>query len=293
MKQARLFAVLSALIVLFGLLLSQPGIAEEDDDPALAEGAELRIMSYNLMHPDWTHIKVNGRDELVAAILMYYRPDVVAVQEAGAKWHKALIPLLMENGSYATACRQSNADGFLYCTTCFFYNPETVKPVEEYIWDVEMKSASRVFSVAVFERIGDGARFAVTNTHPAPRDEPKKYASNMASITAYAAEAAEKFDGLPLIIAGDFNTPEDAEAYFSLMDAAGVRDAKFEAKTLVRSYPTYFGYQVIPSPDNMDYCVDHLFVNDKIDVLLYNAVIGHDVQDASDHIPIYIDIAFK
>ena len=285
---------LACLLVLAMMLSAFPAcMAESDDDPELAEGASLRIMSFNILHPDWSRIPVKGRDEIVAGILRYYKPDVAALQEAGAKWHKALKPILVDTGEYAPACRQSNAEGFLYNTTCFLYNPQTVSVVEEYILDLDYKDASRVFSVAVFERLSDGARFVMTNTHPAPRDDPDNYARNMSDLTAYAAETAQKYAELPMIIAGDFNTPEDSELYQALMDEAGVKDAKYEAEVLVRNCSTFFGYQVTPSAENADLCVDHLFVNDKVDVRLFNAVIGHDVQNASDHIPIYMDIELK
>ena len=97
------------LVLALTLCLNLPGIAETDDDPGLAEGASLRIMSFNILHPDWSRVPVKGRDEIVAGILQYYMPDVAALQEAGAKWHKALKPLLTEPGIYATACRKSSA----------------------------------------------------------------------------------------------------------------------------------------------------------------------------------------
>ncbi len=288
--RSRFICLLAAVMMLSAFM---PCIAEEEDNPALAEGADLRIMSFNILHPEWSRVPVKGRDEIVTEILRYYMPDVVALQEAGAQWHKALKPILMDTGEYATACRQSNADGFLYNTTCFLYNPQTVRLAEEYILDLDYKSPSRVFAVAVFERLSDGARFVMTNTHPAPRDDPENYARNMSSLTAFAAETAGKYAGLPIIIAGDFNTPEDSELYLALMDEAGVRDAKYEAAVLVRNCSTFFGYQVAPDPENTDLCVDHLFVNDRVDVRLFNEVIGHNVQNASDHIPIYIDIDLK
>jgi endonuclease/exonuclease/phosphatase family metal-dependent hydrolase len=288
--RSRFICLLAAVMMLSAFM---PCIAEEEDNPALAEGADLRIMSFNILHPEWSRVPVKGRDEIVTEILRYYMPDVVALQEAGAQWHKALKPILMDTGEYATACRQSNADGFLYNTTCFLYNPQTVRLAEEYILDLDYKSPSRVFAVAVFERLSDGARFVMTNTHPAPRDDPENYARNMSSLTAFAAETAGKYAGLPIIIAGDFNTPEDSELYLALMDEAGVRDAKYEAAVLVRNCSTFFGYQIAPDPENTDLCVDHLFVNDRVDVRLFNEVIGHNVQNASDHIPIYIDIDLK
>ena len=295
MKKSRLFLCLPALVLALTLLIPLLCIAEAEtaDDPGLAEGAELRIMSYNILHPDWSHVSVKGRDEIVAAILCSYMPDVVAVQEAGAKWHKALNPLLVEPGIYAPACRKSNAEGFIYNTTCFLYNPQTVSLAEEYILDLDFRDASRVLSVAVFERLSDGVRFVVTNTHPAPRNTPEKYERNMADLTAFAADVMKQYAGLPIIMAGDFNTPEQSEMYQRFMNEVGVKDAKYEADVLVRNYSTYFGLQAVPTADNPDYCVDHIFVNDKVKVRLFNAVIDHGVQNASDHIPIYADIAIK
>ena len=266
---------------------------ETTDDPALAAGADLRIMSYNIMHPDWSRVPVKGRDEIVTEILCYYRPDVAVLQEAGAKWHKALKPLLVDTGLYAQACRQSNAEGFIYCCTTFLYDPQTVRPVEESILDLEPKDAARVFSVAVFERLSDGVRFVVTNTHPAPRDEPAEYERNMADITAIAAGVRAKYIGLPVIMAGDFNTPEQSDKYTEFMEKAGMRDAKAVSEVLVRDYSTFFGFKIAPDPGIRDLCVDHIFVSPEVDVMLFNAVIGHDVENASDHIPIYADIRLK
>ena len=49
----------------------------------------------------------------------------------------------------------------------------------------------------------------------------------------------------------------------------------------------------ILDPENTDSCIDHLFVSGGADVKLFNAVIGCDIQNASDHIPIYADLALK
>ena len=119
--------------------------------------------------------------------------------------------------------------------------------------------------------------------------------SETLAMTAKARELkAQGKDVISLSIGEpDFNTPEDSELYLALMDEAGVRDAKYEAAVLVRNCSTFFGYQVAPDPENTELCVDHLFVNDQVDVRLFNEVIGHDVQNASDHIPIYIDIDLK
>ena len=98
--RSRFICLLAAVMMLSAFM---PCIAEEEDNPELAEGADLRIMSFNILHPEWSRVPVKGRDEIVAEILRYYTPDVVALQEAGAQWHKTLKPILADTGEYATA----------------------------------------------------------------------------------------------------------------------------------------------------------------------------------------------
>ncbi|MCR4578503.1 MAG: endonuclease/exonuclease/phosphatase family protein [Clostridiales bacterium] len=287
----RMIACIAALMLI--CLVFCAGESETEGIAELAEGAQVRVMSYNIMHPDWSKVPVNGRDETVAAVLRHYMADVVALQEAGAKWHKALMPLLADTGEYAFACRQSNAEGFTYNTTCFLYNPKTVKLVEEYILDLDFRDATRVLAVAVFEKLSDGRRFVVTNTHLAPREEARKYAKNMADLTSFAADTVKKYAGLPVIMAGDFNTPDGSEMLMDLMEQAGVRDAKFAAEVRLRDCATYFDSPDTFCSDNTDYCIDHIFVNAGADVKLFDIVSDHDVQFASDHTPIYADISFN
>ena len=110
MKRSLWFVFLLALLLV--PLCAANG--EAADASALSDGADIRIMSYNILHPDWSHVPIQGRDALVADILLCYRPDVAAIQEAGAKCHKTLKALLVDNGYYAPACRQSNADVKLF-----------------------------------------------------------------------------------------------------------------------------------------------------------------------------------
>ena len=160
---------------------------------------------------------------------------------------------------------------------------------EEYL---DKNSEIRVFSVAVFEKLSDGTRFVVTNTHPAPTGQAENYARNFADLLKIADVELEKYKDLPVIMTGDFNTKEQAEMYRTFMNTAGVKDAKYEADTLVRDYCTYSGWQKAPKSGNAN-CIDHIFVNSKTDVKLFNVVIDHDVPNTSDHIPIYADIALK
>ena len=289
------FARPAALVLALVLLFSPLCAAETADAaaPERAEGAQLRVMSYNIMHPDWSRVPVKGRDEIVADILRACMPDVAAIQEAGAKWHKALIPLLMDSGLYAPACRQSNADGYIYCTTTFLYNPRTLCLEEEYILDLERKNATRVLAVAVFESLRDGTRFVAANTHPAPREDADKYERNMADLASFILDLTRKYDGLPVIVMGDFNTPVQSEMYARFLRETGLSDARYEADTLVRNCSTYIGYPSVPDEEDTSACIDHIFVSSGVGVRLFETVVGHRVQDASDHLPILADISLS
>lgn len=270
--------------------------ADTEDVAELAEGADIRVMSYNILHPSWSNVvsnvPVEGRDTRVANIFLYYMPDVVGLQETNANWHNNLKKLLVDTGIYAKACEKNNAKS--YNMTTFLYNTQTVKPVEEYVLDLDKNSDIRVLSVAVFEKLSDGTRFVVTNTHPAPTGQAENYARNFADLMTLATTELEKYKDLPVIMTGDFNTKEQSAMYKTFMDTVGVKDAKYEADVLVRDYSTFLNpkWGGVVREGNSG-CIDHIFVNANTDVKLFNVVIDHEVELTSDHIPIYADIDLK
>ena len=254
----------------------------------------MRIMSYNVLNPIWCstvdYVPVEGRVELVRDIILDYKPDVVGLQEAESSWHNALDSYLCSKGTYKFACKYNN--GGAYNMTTFLYNSKTVKLVDEYIIDLETLSEIRVFAVAIFERLSDGTRFVVTNTHPAPPSQAENYERNFIDLLNTGATEIEKYKNLPFIMTGDFNTKEQASQYNHLMSYIGVKDAKYKAKTLVKDYCTFSGFNVLPKKGNSN-CIDHIFVNNKMTVKKFDVIIDHSVQKASDHIPIYADITLK
>ena len=285
----RLFAIILILMLSIPALCMAEG--ETTNVAALAEGADVRIMSYNILHPDWNdRIPIKNRDQRFLNIIQHYMPDVVGIQEAGAKWQRFWIKNLVDTGVYAPACQQSHAEGFSFCTTTFLYNPNTVKLIDEYILDLIPNHVTRVVSVGVFETIADGARFVVTNVHTAPSNAPEEYAAHFATLIDYCEEDMAKYAGLPYIMVGDYNTDEAFEMYQNFMTATNVKDAKYEADVLVNDHATYIGWGDEELTPGRDYCVDHIFVNDKTDVKYFEVVLDLEADQASDHLPIYADI---
>ena len=286
-----------ALVLVLMLTAIPACFAEAADETVLTEGAEIRVMSWNVLSPDWLHFDkskapIDNRHEKMAALVLEYMPDVLALQESTSRWHKAFKPLLLDTGLYGITNRQCNAEGFKYCACPILYNPLTVKVVEEYLIDLDKHSDCRVFAVTVFEKLADGTRFVVTNTHPAPWDEPENYARNWATMTEKAAEVLAKYADLPVIMMGDYNTYEQMDEFPALLETLGVKNAKTEAETMLRNVSTYIGWQgkmadyERPTP----YVLDHILINDKVSVKLYNVVVDHEADQASDHLPIYADI---
>ena len=255
----------------------------------------LRVMSYNILHPNWcsteSYVSITGRHTIVRDIVLEFMPDVIGLQETMSEWHSALNSVLCRDGSYKFACQRNNAGG--YNMTTFLYNTKTVKLIDEYLVDLDSNSDIRVLSVAVFERVADGRQFVVTNTHPAPpKSQAAAYERHFKILPDLLKKEMKKYPNLPFIMTGDFNTTEQSDKYTLLMSAVGVKDSKYAAETLVKNYCTFAGFRKLAQQGN-SYCIDHIFVNDKVSVKQFDAIIDRNVENASDHIPIYTDIKFK
>lgn len=289
MKQKRNFIRFFAIIIATAMLIMALGACKQEE-----QTVDIRIMSYNILNPDWTsapNTAVEDRIVLVRDIVNDFAPDVIGLQEAEVKWQAAIEVALCDNGTYKFACKLNKTEK--PNMTTFLYNTKTLKLVDEYVIDIDEHSDIRVVSMAIFEKISDGKRFLVTNTHPSPSiSQAENYKRHMEYITTILKYHFNKNSDMPIIMTGDFNTREQSEYYTKLMNDLGVKDAKYEAETLVRDYSTCSGFNKQPVKGNA-YCIDHIFVNNNVDVKLFDVIIDHDVQKASDHLPIYADIMLK
>ena len=148
----------------------------------------------------------------------------------------------------------------------------------------------RLVTWALFERLSDGARFIVTSTHW----DTSKTESN---ITAQAEEMADLVKRLhstysvPVFCTGDYNRNESTAQYDSFVKLSGFVDTRYTAKEVNREGATYHGtLGVAPSGSG---AIDHIFVSNDANVLFFNLLLDQTVLDASDHVPIYIDVKLK
>lgn len=263
------------------------------DSEVLADGADTRIMSFNILSEEWDSAAVlPGRDVRVSATIMNYRPDVAALQEVSNKWYP-----ILENyiGNVYKFTRKTTPSGKGTYTT-LIYNTETTKLIKEDIYIYSVGNSERLRSIAwgLFESKATGEQYIVFSTHwdvGAERQSNRvKQAKEMAELAKTLADQYK----VDVYVCGDYNASENTTEYQNFLKDAGYVDAKTDAKVKNRACKTY--HTLFSSLDTSVYeSIDHItFAKETASkVLFYNTLINDYVIDASDHCPIYIDIVTK
>ena len=254
-------------------------------DSTLATGASVRVMSLNILSDEYgDKLPVNGRDLAVEAIINEYNPAVIGLQETSANWYSSIKNLY--NGTTYNICEpkcNSNFWDSLFGTgenylTTIMYDSAQVSFVDS---GVKEYSAERITqgNMIFWAKFTDksGNTFVVINTH---WDINKTdYAENRAAQAEELAAFIKTFD-CPVIALGDFNT-KTGDALFSDNgyegDDATLNNARFTAETVITDWSYY----------------DYIFGNSGVSFKAYNAIKDNVVEGASDHKPIYADIAFN
>ncbi len=260
------------------------------DDAKLADGADTRIMSFNILSEEWDAAAVmEGRDIRVSSILMNYCPDVAALQEVSNAWY----PILQNNvGEVYQFTRKKIPSGSGTYTT-LIYNKETTKLIEEGIHLYSVGNSQRLRSIVwgVFESIATKQRYIVFSTHWDVGAERQSNRMIQAAEMAELALSMNKKYNADVFVCGDYNASESTKEYKLFLDKSGYVDAKTSAKEIklaCKTYHTLFQSVSTGTYDSIDHITFSLETKPK--VLLYNTLIQDYVIDASDHCPIYIDV---
>ena len=260
------------------------------EDPALAAGADTRIMSFNILSEEWDSKAVlEGRDIRVSAVLLNYLPDVAALQEVSNKWY----PILEKNiGEVYKFTRKKNLNGDGTYTT-LVYNIQTTKLIEEGLEYYSVGNSKRLRSIVwgLFESIATGERYIVFSTHWDVNAERQWMRMIEAQEMAdFCKKMYDKY-GVDIFACGDYNSSESTEEYQKFIKESGFVDAKNSAKVINRACKTYHTLFQSVSVGTYE-SIDHITFMEQTahKVLYYNTLIADYIIDASDHTPIYIDI---
>lgn len=276
---------------------------ETDSARPLSTGASFRIMSANVLAKQYHEL--NGtmaayrfpeRIEIFMAMLEFYAPDVIGLQEADDYWTSYLEALVSSsNGKWGLlGVSDTASNGSDHASvenenwSLILYRKDKIDVVESGIREFSHYASTRTVTYrmtwAVLKETTTQKQFGLVNTHWMPKDEI--YALTECEETAaLIAELEEKY-GCAMFSTADYNSNETTTQYKNLN--ALYPNAKYSATTLVNSIGSWHDYgKSTPSY----YSCDHIFVNSCVDVLAFRTLMHNQQIYASDHAWIYADVA--
>lgn len=271
----------------------ESGIAAADT--ALSDGANVRVMSSNLLvhYPSWGGTPAKPRAKMFVEILNAYKPDVVGLQEVSDEWFSCLNRNLPDGYKFISPF----TTGLFVNMTAMIYNSDAVELIEHGVQKYSQGDNPRLRRVvwALFERKDDGKRFVATSTHFDLIREGKEEAefatmeTQANEMIKLAADLSEKY-GCPVFSTGDFNAMEDGslngqydapEIYAKLADE--MIDAKYIAE-----HQRSGDAQGLEVPS-----YDHIFLTGTAQIKAYEILSASFIEPLSDHFPIFIDAAVE
>lgn len=279
----------------FSLLLSGLSVSAYTGNSAkaLTSGADIRVMSYNTLvdndeaNGGWNWGKPLGnRAEKAAAAITYYQPDVIGLQENNYNWHVALRALLPDydyvNADVPKQQKLEKPESLGkkdWMCTAMMYNTKTLELVENELIGYSVNywgciQRMRYLSMAVFKVKATGEMFVFTSTHFDA--ENKLDGRGQKNRVIQAGEMAENIQryketyGCPIISTGDFNSGYNDDPITKIRETTGM----------------------ISHPNNRG-GIDYVLYSQGVSAKYFTVVRDSDLSGASDHKPIFADLALQ
>ncbi len=234
------------------------------------------------------------RKEWVAGLIQFYEPEVLGIQE-GLHDQVTFLDSALSDYRYVGVGRDDGKKAGEY--TAIFYRDDALEVVDSGTfwlsetpekvsvgWDASME---RICTWAKFKRKKDGKLFWVFNAHLDHRGAESRL--NAVKLIIRKADDWNQ-EGLPVIVMGDLNArPQDPPLqYLNTV----LRDSRDVSRS--PAYGPEGTFNDFKADHRLDSRIDHIFVNDRIEVLKY-AVISEvrDNRTPSDHLPVLIAYSFR
>ncbi len=250
----------------------------------LAEGARLRILTYNILASRWNHKpQIAPRAPIIAESIHHFKPDLIGIQEAEKSWYEAL------DGKVAPYqfVRQKNPTDQGNPSCNILFNALRFRQLDGGILPYTDKWI-RCLHWALFEDIKTKERFLFTNTHW-DLSVPKRL-KNSRMMSEYLKDLKARYD-VPIICTGDFNSNTDSEELNLLLKSVGLNDAMLKApvKENAEISSWYWPINSTTPYKNVKH-IDHILVSPELTPLLARLIIDEKLLKASDHLPIVVDL---
>ncbi|NLK39282.1 MAG: hypothetical protein GX303_03400 [Clostridiales bacterium] len=260
--------------------------AEQREYQPLAEGADLRIMTANILAEKWGGTPEAMRSELFDSVLRSYLPDVVGLQEIADEWTDLVESAF--DGKYAYVHAYTPEKLQNYSTMIYRQDKFSVIESGVYYFKTHKLNNIRLVTWAVFERKSDSVRFAVFNTHWS-FDSVQVQIKHAEEMFELIDRVCAKYD-VPVFCTGDFNAKPSTDSYKRFVELTGLSDVRVTAEINVN--PEVCGTHPLGVKNwNGENNIDHIFASKDIKALKFETIVGNAVVDLSDHCPRYADFA--
>ena len=258
-----------------------------DTAEPLAEGADIRVMSYNILTEKWGGTDTASRAERLGVMLSEYSPDIVGIQEVCDKWVKYL---QIYCSDYVHVCLIRPDGGENYSTV--LYKKDKYDLVDSGVVPYSMSANlyCRNMGWVVLRDRTTGKNVALISTHwdfdnaENNREEYRRVQAR--EITAKVKQIAEKY-GCPVFTTGDYNARHDSASIDYFRSINDMWCSKFDAAKYLNNYGSASTLGTIPSSGGG--VIDFVFGTKDIKPLVNFIVVDFDTKDISDHQPVILD----
>lgn len=264
------------------------------------EGAEFRVMTYNIM-AQWSgwggdYMPVEQRFEAFKAVMDIYAPDVVGLQEVSEQWSNKI---LKEYGSKYAYIYQKTPDGKFINLSTIIYNKAKFDVVDKGLQYFSFNGPNQIRLVtwAIFRDKETGKEFAFFNTHwkfqesDGTNVERESHSKENVTIinNVMAAHPTVKY----AFSTADYNTVLTHEYCINFLKGANLVNSLDIAKaagTLKNEVGGCGTLGVSRITNTGGGSIDNIFVTNNMKVLRHETILWNLIEHVSDHSPKYADI---
>ncbi len=271
-----------------------------DEVASLSAGADVRIMTANVLTSWWGEDADSSvppavqRAEIMATVLMLYKPDVVGLQEAQLPLKEAMAPyleILSEKYGLEYSMLHTSYGGKQNLTSVLYRSDVlTVKDNGMYVYSYWSGGYHmRNITWAVFQKGTE--QFMVANTHWAWETSEKANLS-AEEHTDFINEMRSKYS-CPIFSTGDYNAKHGHGHLNYFLENASVQCLQLQAKESDVLANECGGCNDVGTPRVGGNYIDHIIGGGNYTVLRYETVTGSMVHWLSDHSPHFADVVIN
>ena len=259
-----------------------------------AEGAEVRIMSFNVLSELFCDITSASRKAYTAGTILAYMPDVIGFQEFDGYYQSNVRPLISDDYEIILGRKNDNSVGY----NGIAYNTKTLTLIDKGYVEYRKTGQGRnhkYLAYGVFKTKSTNETFALVNLHWDINGLANDYKMMQCEDTvALIASIREQYSNCPVFVTGDYNTNRHTDYFNALLTNANVQSAEVSAAVKINDqYNTYHGIPLGTLPGVKDTSIDHIVHTSNATALRYQVIIDLPTLYASDHNPIIADFTLN